>query len=290
MLRILTFLFAIVLASAAAATTLWVDAPRDGFLNLRTGPSTKYRVIDQMPHGSKVKLLHAPGKWYKVKHRSGAVGWAHSAFLSDRPIRFGHDRDDRYNGKPWRPHGKPGYKDGKPGYPHGKPGGHPHGAPSGPDYWVHAPGYSGLNLRDGPGSRYPVIMTMRQRDKVVVLGRQGKWLLVRHASGRVGWAHGNYLVNRYPGRPGGKPWTPDRDRHWDHRGHKGGKHWDRDDDDWRRKDHGWDRNRGWDHDGDHRNGRKYDRSEDVADAIRRCILQTGGDFRHCILRELGHLR
>lgn len=248
MLRLLTFLSALFLASAAAATTLWVDAPRDGFLNLRTGPSTHYHVIGKLPHGSKVEVLHAPGKWYKVRHQSGTVGWAHSAFLSSHPVR---DRDHGYHGQPYKP-------------PHGKPGGHHDGHPTGPDYWVHAPGYAGLNLREGPGSQYRVVITMGQRDKVTELGRQGAWILVRHASGRVGWAHGDYLVRQDPGH------LP---------GHKGGKPWN----------HG-------NYDRDHQpnppysHGRQDDRAAALAQAVRVCKGIYGEAFNQCVLRQLAHTR
>ncbi|SMX43507.1 SH3 domain-containing protein [Maliponia aquimaris] len=275
MLRLLTFLSALFLASAAAATTLWVDAPRDGYLNLRTGPSTHYHVIGKMPHGSKVEVLHTPGKWYKVRHQSGTVGWAHSAFLSSHPVRQGHDRDHGYHGQPYKP-------------PHGAPGGHYGGQPTGPEYWVHAPGYSGLNLREGPGSQYRVVITMGQRDKVIELGRQGSWILVRHASGRVGWAHGNYLVRKdpgyAPGHKGGKPWDRDRDGYWNNHGDNRG--WDRDhngraddDDDWTRKGDGRDRN-----------GHKADRPVDFAEAMNRCLGYAGQDLQFCVLRQLGKRR
>lgn len=255
MLRLLTFLSALFLASAAAATTLWVDAPRDGFLNLRTGPSTHYHVVGKMPHGSKVEVLHAPGKWYKVRHVSGAVGWAHSAFLSSRPTKPGHGYGHGF-------HGKPG------GHPHGKPGGHDYGTPAGPDLWVHAPGYSGLNLREGPGSHYRVLMTMAQRDKVTELGRQGSWILVRHASGRIGWAHGDYLVRRDPGCT---------------RGHGTGNSWDRDRNG-HRDDHG--ANGRWDGDTGHPDSRK----RDMKDAVHACAGQYGEMFNRCMLRALAGIR
>lgn len=263
MLRLLTFLSALFLATAAAATTLWVDAPRDGFLNLRTGPSTSYHVLGKMPHGSKVKVLATPGKWYKVRHDSGTVGWAHSAFLSAHPVPPRHD--PHYGGKPGNHPGKPD---------------HGYGQPSGPDYFVHAPGYSGLNLRHGPGGQYPVVMTMAQRDRVVELGRQGIWILVRHESGRVGWAHGDYLVRRDPGyNHGGKPWQHDPNRHWDDDGHYGD---------------GWDQGRDRDHDGhkdgDRKGHRKDAEDKALAEAVKACTGLYGEDFNRCVLRKMARIQ
>ncbi|KUF09139.1 SH3 domain-containing protein [Pseudoponticoccus marisrubri] len=162
MFRLILFLSALLLGTAAAATqSLYVNAPDDGFLNLRSGPSTAYRVIRQMPHGDTVTVLSTPGKWYKVLHRSGASGWAHSGWLvQDDPTRA------------------PGYHDG---------------ITQLPTLYVHAPGHGALNLRQGPGTEHAVILQMAQASRVEVLGEQGKWLLVRHESGHVGWAHGDYL-------------------------------------------------------------------------------------------------
>jgi len=181
MLRFLTFLSALFFASAAAATTLWVDAPKDGYLNLRSGPSTRHEVVRQMPHGTRVEVLKTPGDWYRVRHASGAKGWAHSKFLSAQKAT-GHDRGRRYGDQ--RDH--PRYDGHKT-----------------QDYWIHAPGYSGLNLRNGPGTGFPVLLTMQQGEKVVGLGRQGGWVLLRHKSGKVGWAHADYLVDKNPRRKGG---------------------------------------------------------------------------------------
>lgn len=157
MLRLMTFLTALMMASAAAATSLFVHAPNDGFLNLRTGPSTGYHVLSEMPHGAKVKVLATPGKWYKVRDSYGTVGWAHSKYLSKYPV---HKPEPTYD-----------------------------------VLYVHAPGYSGLNLRTGPGKGYHKILTMHQGSKVKVLGAQGKWRLVKHLStGQVGWAHNAFLA------------------------------------------------------------------------------------------------
>jgi uncharacterized protein YraI len=245
MLRLLTIISALFLASAAAASTLWVEAPRDGYLNLRSGPSTEYQVISQTPHGSKVKVLKTPGKWYKVRHASGAVGWAHSRFLTaDRPK--GYDRDGGYAGQ-FAP------------VPNGHTGGKHGGKHGGQDYWVYAPGYKGLNLRHGPGTQFPVILTMQQRDRATELDRYGKWILLRHGSGQIGWAHGDYLVKQDPGYI---------------QGHKGG--------------HG---NTTWDHGkkkGGNKGGHKGNKKADLfAQAVQICSQRPPRKFERCMIRKLG---
>ncbi|MBV7397034.1 SH3 domain-containing protein [Mameliella sediminis] len=315
MLRLLTFLSALFLATAAAASTLWVDAPRDGYLNLRSGPSTQHHVISRMPHGSKVELLRAPGKWVKVRDRSGSVGWAHSRFLSNQKPKKGHgghaddqrkgtlywvdaprrgyaylrngpSRNDRVidtmnHGDKLRVYaqegdwyrvtyrGKHGWVNNRvlsrnqvnKGYGHDRTPdyGDKH---AGTTYWVHAPGYGGLNMRSGPGTSYPVVMTMKQRDKVTELGRKGKWILLRHGSGHTGWAHGDYLTTRKPApvSHNGTDYSDDRD-HWR----------DRDGD--RRRDH-----------------HREPTYNSFGDAIAACAGRSGQDLQFCVLNNLSRLK
>ncbi|WP_198319851.1 SH3 domain-containing protein [Antarctobacter heliothermus] len=165
MLRLLTLLSAIFFASAAAATSFWVDAPRDGYLNLRTGPSVQYQILGKMPHGSQVKLLEAPGKWVKVRHVSGLIGWTHSGFLTDRNPAKGHDRD-------------PGHSRGQ-------------------DYWIDAPRDGHLNLRNGPGQAYHVIEKMPHGAKARVIYKQDGWYKLTFG-GKTGWASSRYLSERKP--------------------------------------------------------------------------------------------
>jgi len=157
MLRILTILSALFLAGAAAAGQLYVNAPKDGYLNLRTGPSTAYAVIKELPHGSSVKVIATPGKWFKVKDKHGFIGWAHSHYMSHHPV-VQH----------------------KPHYAHKV-------------MYVYAPKHGALNLRYGPDTSYAVIGKMPHGTKLKVLKAHGKWRKVVHPSGTVGWAHNSFL-------------------------------------------------------------------------------------------------
>lgn len=76
---------------AAEAQTLVVNSPGDGFLNLRTGPGTQYNIIRKMFNGSSVEVLERSGGWVRVRHQSGAVGWAFRQYLV-RPEASGNWR------------------------------------------------------------------------------------------------------------------------------------------------------------------------------------------------------
>jgi uncharacterized protein YgiM (DUF1202 family) len=68
-------------AGAASAETRVVDTPRDGSLNLRTGPGTDFAIIVRMDHGDRVAVLERQGSWARVRHEDGFNGWASLNFL-----------------------------------------------------------------------------------------------------------------------------------------------------------------------------------------------------------------
>ncbi|MCB1349418.1 MAG: SH3 domain-containing protein [Paracoccaceae bacterium] len=142
-------------AAQASGTQLVVDAPWG--LNLRTGPGTSYDVIKSLPHGSYVTKVKAHGGWIKVHTSSGHAGWVAAQYL------------------------KPAHGGDQGGYA----------------VWAVVNSYDGcLNLRTGPGNNYHIIKEMYNGEKVEILGSSGQWRKVRHVhSGKVGWAHGAYLVS-----------------------------------------------------------------------------------------------
>lgn len=83
---IATFMF-IGFAVAAQAETLRVHSPGDGFLNLRTGPGGDYAIIMQMDHGSYLDTLETAGNWVRVRHESGATGWAYRKHMRNLPAQ-----------------------------------------------------------------------------------------------------------------------------------------------------------------------------------------------------------
>jgi len=80
-LRYLTAAFFLICASIAQAEVRIVNSPGDGFLNLRTGPGSSFAIITQMDHGTTVNTLEISGKWARVEHESGAVGWAFRKYM-----------------------------------------------------------------------------------------------------------------------------------------------------------------------------------------------------------------
>ncbi len=85
--RLIAALMFIGFAIAAQAETLRVHSPGDGFLNLRTGPGSGYAIITQMDHGSYLDTLESAGKWVRVRHESGATGWAFRKHMRSLPAQ-----------------------------------------------------------------------------------------------------------------------------------------------------------------------------------------------------------
>ena len=66
--------------------TLNIAPTPDGYLNLRTGPGTKYQVIRRIYPGDRVQMLDATGSWRYVELENGVQGWAHSLYMEDGEV------------------------------------------------------------------------------------------------------------------------------------------------------------------------------------------------------------
>jgi N-acetylmuramoyl-L-alanine amidase len=47
--------------------------------------------------------------------------------------------------------------------------------------------WTSANIRSGAGDNYPVVTTVKQGDKLIVLGESGEWFNVRAEGGQQGW-------------------------------------------------------------------------------------------------------
>jgi hypothetical protein len=70
-----------VLGQPRAATTT-MGTVTSSLLYLRAGPGATYRIIGQMPRGTKLVILGQQPGWYNVRTPMGYVGWASSRYIS----------------------------------------------------------------------------------------------------------------------------------------------------------------------------------------------------------------
>jgi uncharacterized protein YraI len=76
--KILSLAGGLLLLSAGVACASTATVTND--LNLRSGPGTRYGVIDTLPAGSAVEVLGCNGSWCRVATNEGA-GYASASYL-----------------------------------------------------------------------------------------------------------------------------------------------------------------------------------------------------------------
>lgn len=67
--------------AASTPRLMVVRSISDGYLNLRTGPGTRFRIVREMYNGETVRILERSGSWVRVRHQSGDVGWASRKYM-----------------------------------------------------------------------------------------------------------------------------------------------------------------------------------------------------------------
>lgn len=50
-------------------------------VNVRTGASKKYKAIDKLSKGEKIKVLSSSGDWHKVQFDGDEIGWSHEDYI-----------------------------------------------------------------------------------------------------------------------------------------------------------------------------------------------------------------
>jgi len=154
----------IVIACSAVALADDVQVTASA-LNIRTGPSSGYRVLGTVTRGNRLLRLGSSGNWTKVRYR-GATGYAYSRYL--RRISTG---------------GNSG-------------GGNTSNAVT---RYVTA---SSLNVRTGASTRFRSLGRLPHGQAVSVRGTSGDWSLITYA-GQNAYVHSSYLSASRPSAGGG---------------------------------------------------------------------------------------
>lgn len=148
-----------------------IDIRSDDVLNVRQGPSTKYPIVGAIPpYGTGVRRVECTSRnWCLVKYRC-VSGWASGKYLT-----LGTHKNV--------------------------------GAPPSKYYRVIDHTYPDkLNVRRGPGTKYPIVGRIPHNGNNVLVrqcksigSRKSRWCIV--SWGKVnGWASGRYLANMSTGR------------------------------------------------------------------------------------------
>ena len=143
-------------------------------LNVRQGPSTKYSIVGSLNRGQKCTVVGKSGNWYKLLTADGSDAYASAKYLKLYA---------RQNGStPSTP--------STPSYPNGNYG----------TYYAT----TGLNVRQGPSTKYRVVYTLDRGEAVTFTGQtSGKWISVKTRTGVQGYCSSLYLTQKGSYNPGG---------------------------------------------------------------------------------------
>ena len=143
-------------------------------LNVRRGPSTKYSIVGSLNRGQKCTVVGKSGNWYKLLTADGSDAYASAKYLKLYA---------RQNGStPSTP--------STPSYPRGNYG----------TYYAT----TGLNVRQGPSTKYRVVYTLDRGEAVTFTGQtSGKWISVKTRTGVQGYCSSLYLTQKGSYNPGG---------------------------------------------------------------------------------------
>ena len=137
------------------ASPLWSPATTTADLNLRSGPGTGYEVLAVMPAGTRVDALLDEAQGDYVRVRYGELeGWATAAYLA-----IGNGGDDPNAGTPGS-----------------------------------ATVTADLNLREGPGTGYRVVLVIPAGSVVTVTGEGENGFVPVAYQGIYGWVSEYYLI------------------------------------------------------------------------------------------------
>ena len=119
-------------------------------LNVRSGPSTTYSIIDTLKQNAKVEVISIENNWAKIKHNN-EIGYVSAEYLSDKKVE--EVTQTKY---------------------------------------VNA---TTLNVRSGPSTTYSIIDTLKQNDEVKVISIEDGWAKIKH-NNEIGYVSAEYLSDK----------------------------------------------------------------------------------------------
>ena len=119
-------------------------------LNVRSGPSTTYSIIDTLKQNAKVEVISIENNWAKIKHNN-EIGYVSAEYLSDKKVE--EVTQTKY---------------------------------------VNA---TTLNVRSGPSTAYSIIDTLKQNDEVKVISIEDGWAKIKH-NDEIGYVSAQYLSDK----------------------------------------------------------------------------------------------
>ena len=123
-------------------------------LNVRSGPSTSYKIVTTVKKNDKVNILQSSNGWYKIETASGKQGWASSSYISISNNDTNNNTNISEN--------------------------------------IAIVNTDGLKFRTGAGTSYSIIKVLNKGEKVEVISESAGWSKVRYDS-RLGYVASQYI-------------------------------------------------------------------------------------------------
>ena len=123
-------------------------------LNVRSGPSTSYKIVTTVKKNDKVNILQSSNGWYKIETTSGKQGWASSSYISISNNDTNNNTNISEN--------------------------------------IAIVNTDGLKFRTGAGTSYSIIKVLNKGEKVEVISESAGWSKVRYDS-RLGYVASQYI-------------------------------------------------------------------------------------------------
>ena len=158
--------------SAPTAEAASVTYKTTANLNLRTGTSTKHKVLVTIPKGKSVSYVSKHGSWYKVKYGS-KTGYVSAKYVK-KTTSIKAPASPASSGKK-----------------------------------VEYNTTANLNLRTGSSTKNKVLLTIPKGKAVSHVSSKGSWTQVKYGS-KTGWVATKYLKKKASTAPKPKPVTPSK--------------------------------------------------------------------------------
>ncbi|NLU50745.1 MAG: SH3 domain-containing protein [Syntrophomonadaceae bacterium] len=136
-----TLVFLILVAGAAQAATGTITG---SVVNIRGGPGTSYTKVGSITKGARVEVIKQSGGWYQIRFAGNRTGWVAGSLISVKSTA------SAATSTPSRALTSPGVK------------------------VVQVTG-SLVNLREGPGTTYPIIGKVTRGTVLTVVGTKNQW-------------------------------------------------------------------------------------------------------------------
>lgn len=124
-------------------------------LNVRSGPSTSYTIVDKTYYGEKINIISRENKWYKIARGTGQFAYVHSDYVNEISSNTPDEEAKEY-------------ETGR----------------------VTA---SILNFRSGPQISNNIIGKLSYSDTVTILSTHGDWYYVSTQNNTKGYVYAKYI-------------------------------------------------------------------------------------------------